>query len=178
MSDAKKPAAAKPGAEAATAAAPKKSKKMLFIIIGAVVVIGGGAGAFFAMRGGKAADKTRTAATSVPAAPVKAPPIYYKFDPPFVVNFGEGDQSRYLQIAVYAMTRDLKVSEGLKENEPAIRNDLLLLYSGQKYEGLASAEGKESLRNQTLDVIRKTLGEEGYDTKLIEGAYFSSFVIQ
>jgi flagellar FliL protein len=177
--DTRKPAAAKPGAEAApaapAAAVPVKSKKMLFAIIGGVFLIGGSVGGYLAMRSAKVAGKT---SAPVVAAPVKAAPIYYKFDPPFVVNFGDGEQSRYLQIAVEAMTRDLKVSEGLKENEPAIRNDLLLLYSAQKYDNLTSPEGKESLRNQTLAVIRKTLGAEGYDVKLIEGAYFTSFVIQ
>ena len=177
-SDVKKSADPRKGAAAAPVEVAPKSNKKLFIIIGAaIVVIGGGAGGFFAMRSGKAADKTKAAAAA-PAAPVKAAPLYYKFDPPFVVNFGEGDNSRYLQIAVEAMTRDPKVSEGLKENEPAIRNDLLLLYSAQKYDGLVSAEGKEALRSQTLDVIRKTLAAENYDPKLVEGAYFTSFVIQ
>ncbi|HTP39010.1 MAG TPA: flagellar basal body-associated FliL family protein [Steroidobacteraceae bacterium] len=178
-SDVKKSADPRKGAAAAPVEVAPKSNKKLFIIIGAaIVVIGGGAGGFFAMRSGKAADKTKAAAAAAPAAPVKAAPLYYKFDPPFVVNFGEGDNSRYLQIAVEAMTRDPKVSEGLKENEPAIRNDLLLLYSAQKYDGLVSAEGKEALRSQTLDVIRKTLAAENYDPKLVEGAYFTSFVIQ
>lgn len=178
MSDAKKPAKTD---KAEKSEAPAKSGKgKLFMIIGiAVVLIGGGAGAFFFMRGGKKDDaKTKQTAAAAAAAAPKAAPQYFKFDPAFVVNFAGDDGNRYLQVAMEAMTRDLKVSEAIKENEPAIRNDMLLLLSGQKLEALNSAEGKETLRARALETVRKVVGDEGYDGKLIEGVYFTSFVIQ
>lgn len=177
MSDAKKPAAAAAAtANAAPAAeAPKKGKGKLFVIIGAAVAIAGGGGAFFMMKGEKKAEPAKAAeAAAVP----KAAPQYFKFDPAFVVNFAGEDGNRYLQVAMQAMTRDLKVAEAIKENEPAIRNDMLLLLSGQNVETLNTLEGKEALRTKALETVRKIVGEEGYDGKQIEGVYFTSFVIQ
>jgi len=41
-----------------------------------------------------------------------------------------------------------------------------------------SPEGKEKLRNATLEAVRKIIAAEGGDPKLVEGVYFTSFVIQ
>ncbi|MFT3907090.1 MAG: flagellar basal body-associated FliL family protein [Steroidobacteraceae bacterium] len=171
MADAKKAAAA---AAVAGAEAPKGGKSKLMLITIMAVVLGGGAGAYFAF-GGKQPEQAKPA---VGAPVVKAAPLYYKFDPAFIVNFSGDDGTRYLQVAMEAMTRDAKVSAAIKENEPAIRNDMLLLLSGQKLETLNTAEGKEELRKQALATIAKVVTAEGYDGKLIEGVYFTSFVIQ
>ena len=44
---------------------------------------------------------------------------------PFVVNFGGEGSTRYLQVTVEAMSRDAGILEVLKNNEPAVRNDLV-----------------------------------------------------
>ena len=54
---------------------------------------------------GAAAANGAAAAAAKPAAPHSAP-IYYKFDPAFVVNFGGEGSARYLQVTVEAMSRD------------------------------------------------------------------------
>jgi flagellar protein FliL len=117
---------------------PKKKGKLLWIII-ALVVLGGGAGAWFALK--PAAQPEAAAASGKPAAP-HAAPIYYKFDPAFVVNFGGEGSARYLQVTVEAMSRDMTVMESLKSFEPAVRNDLVMLYSGQDNATLMTVEGK------------------------------------
>ena len=164
--------------EAATSEAgdaPKKKKgKLLFVII-AVVLIGGGAGAWFAF-------KPKPDAADAPAAAEKTTPktaaLYYKFDPAFVVNFGGEGSARYLQVMVEAMTRDPPTLEMIKNNEPAVRNDLVLLFSSQDNATLLSPDGKEKLRNSTLEVVRKIVSGEGGDAKNVENVYFTSFVIQ
>jgi len=161
---------------APTAAKPKGKSKLLLIII-AVVVIGGGAGAWFAFKPGAKPDGAAAAAAAKPAAP-HSPPLYYKFDPAFVVNFGGEGSARYLQVTVEAMTRDAAAVETLKNIDPAIRNDLVILFSGQDNATLISADGKEKLRAATLAIIRKVLDSEGGNGKLIEAVYFTSFVIQ
>ena len=153
---------------------PKKKGKLLWIAI-AVVVIGGGAGAWFAFKPGAAPDSA--AAGNKPAAP-HAAPIYYKFDPAFVVNFGGEGSARYLQVTVEAMSRDVAAIEALKNFEPAVRNDLVMLFSGQDNATLMTVEGKEKLRAATLASIRKVIDSEGGNSKLIEAVYFTSFVIQ
>src|ERR1700721_4374850 len=98
---------------------PKKKGKLLWIVI-AVVVIGGGAGAWFAMK--PAAQPEGGAAAAKPATS-HAAPIYYKFDPAFVVNFGGEGSARYLQVTVEAMWRDMTVGGSLKTFEPGGRKD-------------------------------------------------------
>jgi len=188
-------AAKKPEANAAAAAAAaaakdaggtaKKKSKLPLIIIAAVVVLGGGAGAYFAFKpkpAAAAADGQAAAADkpekSEKAGAKKSAPVYYKFDPAFVVNFGGEGSARYLQVTVEAMARDPKILEELKNDEPAVRNDLVLLFSGQDNATLMSNEGKEKLRASTLDVVRKILNSEGDSGKEIEAVYFTSFVIQ
>jgi flagellar protein FliL len=154
---------------------PKKKGKLLWIVV-AVVVIGGGAGAWFAFKPAAAQSEGATA-DAKPAAPHSAP-IYYKFDPAFVVNFGGEGSARYLQVTVEAMSRDMTVVESLKNFEPAVRNDLVMLYSGQDNATLMTVEGKEKLRAATLGIIRKVLDSEGGKGQGLEAVYFTSFVIQ
>jgi flagellar FliL protein len=164
----------------------KKKSKLLFIIIGVVVLLGGGAGAFFAFKhktsapvaAGDAAQKDDKADSGDKSGAKKMPPQFYKFDPAFVVNFGGEGSARYLQITVEAMARDAAILEELKINEPAVRNDLVTLFSSQDNATLMTSEGKEKLRQSTLDVIRKILNGEGQKGKGVEAVYFTSFVIQ
>jgi flagellar FliL protein len=81
-------------------------------------------------------------------------------------------------VTVEAMSRDAAVIESIRNNEPAIRNDLVLLYSAQQYDALASPAGKEQLRAETLAAIRKVVSAEGARAEAVEGVYFTSFVIQ
>jgi flagellar FliL protein len=153
---------------------PKTKGKLLWIVI-ALVVLGGGGGAWFAFKPSAAPDGATAA--NKPAGP-HAAPIYYKFDPAFVVNFGGDGSARYLQVTVEAMSRDMAVVESLKNTEPAVRNDLVMLFSGQDNATLMSVDGKEKLRAATLATIRKVLDSEGGNGKLVEAVYFTSFVIQ
>jgi flagellar basal body-associated protein FliL len=54
----------------------------------------------------------------------------------------------------------------------------LLLFSGQTYDVLMSAEGKEALRKSTAEAVRKVMVREGAKPEAIEDVYFTSFVIQ
>jgi len=156
------------------AAAPKKSSKTLIIVLIAAIVLlaGGGVGAFFAF-GSHSGKKT----AEVKKEPV-APPQYIALDPPFVVNFESDQQVRFLQVTVQLMTRDLATVELLKANDPVVRNDLLMLFGGQKYTVISTREGKESLRQQTLTAVRKVVGTSGGKPEKVEAVYFTSFVMQ
>src|ERR1700753_107768 len=120
-------------------AAPKKSKKLLIIGIAAFVVLAGGGAAAFMLMGNADNHSKKEAKAKEPLAP----PLYVALDPPFVVNF-EGEQLvRFLQVTVQVMTRDPAAVELLKANDPVVRNDLLLLLAGQKYDVVATLPGKE-----------------------------------
>ena len=156
------------------AAAPKKSGKTLIIVLIAAIVLlaGGGVGAFFAF-GSHGGKKT----AEVKKEPV-LPPQYIALDPPFVVNFESDQQVRFLQVTVQVMTRDPATAELMKANDPVVRNDLLLLYGGQKYTVISTREGKESLRQQTLTAVRKVIVGAGGKPEKVEAVYFTSFVMQ
>jgi flagellar FliL protein len=158
------------------AAKKKKGKGPLLWIVLAVVIAGGGAGGWFATRG-HAAKSAEATPASKPQEP-RAAAIYYRFDPAFVVNFGGEGNARYLQVMLEAMSRDPAMIDLIKNNEPAVRNDLLLLLSGQEYGVLMTPEGKERLRAATLETIRKIVATEGGDPAKVEAVYFTSFVIQ
>jgi flagellar FliL protein len=154
------------------------SSKLPWVIVTVLLLAGGAGGAWYALRPAATPANATPAAAAEAAAQSKAAPIYYKFDPPFVVNFGGEGSTRYLQVTVEAMSRDAPILEVLKNNEPAVRNDLLMLFSSQDNAVLMSADGKEKLRAATLASIRKVLDSEGADGKQIEAVYFTSFVIQ
>jgi flagellar FliL protein len=198
-------AAAKDG-DKAPAAAKGGSKKTLLIIIAAVVVAlgaGGGGMWFFLSKGHadeevtadadegeeaeaeeqdakdakKANSKSKKDKKGKKAEP-KAPALYVKYEPPFVVNFDAKGVMRFLQISMEVMTRDAPTSEVIKLHEPKIRNNMLMLLGSQTYDTLSSMEGKEGLRKQALETIAKVVEDEGGEGKKVEDIYFTSFVMQ
>ena len=158
---------------APAAEAPKgKGKTLIIVLVLAIVLLaGGGVGAYFAFA---PHGKKSEAARKEPALP----PLYMALDPPFVVNFEAEQQVRFLQVTVQLMSRDPATIEMLKANDPVVRNDLLLLYAGQKYTVISTREGKEALRQQTLTAVRKIVGGAGGKPEKVEAVYFTSFVMQ
>jgi flagellar protein FliL len=198
-------AAAKDKDKQEPAAAKGGKKKLLIIIAAAVLVLGGaGGGAFFFMNKGhadeevtadadegeeadaeehdakdakKAKSKSKKDKKGKKAEP-KAPALYVKYEPPFVVNFDAKGVMRFLQISMEVMTRDAPTSEVIKLHEPRIRNNMLMLLGSQTYDTLSSMEGKEGLRKQALETIAKVVEDEGGEGKKVEDIYFTSFVMQ
>jgi flagellar FliL protein len=197
--------AAPADAAAAPAAAPAKKSKLLIIIVAAVVVLGAaGGGAFFFLGQGddEAADTEETVADAEDAdqgkdkgkakgkgkdkgkgkkdkkKEPKPPAVYVKFEPPFVVNFEAKGMTRFLQVSVEVMTRDPHTADLIKENDPMMRNDLLMLLGSQTYETISTREGKEKLRGEALQTVAKIITDEGGDAEKVEQLYFTSFVMQ
>jgi flagellar FliL protein len=204
MSDA--PAAAPEAAEKdgkGKAAAPAKGgkSKLIIIIAAAVVALGAaGGGAWFFMNKGADEEVTADAGEGEhdakdakaekgkskkdkkgkkgKAAEPKLPAIYVEFEPPFVVNFDAKGVMRFLQVSIQVMTRDHEISEMIKQHDPKIRNNMLLLLGSQTYDTISTIEGKESLRKQALETIAKVVSDEGGESKKVEDLYFTSFVMQ
>ena len=157
-----------------------KGKWITIIIAVVLVVAGAGAGAFlgpFFHSDPTVGSKNKKETPKKVEIP-KGPPLYLGLDPPFVVNFEAEQQVRFLQITVQLMSRDPVTIEMLKANDPVVRNDLLLLYAGQKYTVISTREGKEALRQQTLAAVRKIVGGAGGKPEKVEAVYFTSFVMQ
>lgn len=162
-----------------TAAANGKGRRKLFLIIvigAAVVLLGAGVGTAWWLSAAK--HPAAAAAAAARSEPPAGPPLFLGLDPPFVVNFDAEQTVRFLQIAVQLETRDPATIELLKTNDPVVRNDLLLLFSNQKYAQLSSREGKEALRTEALESLRKVLAGAGGHPERLEAVYFTSFVMQ
>jgi flagellar protein FliL len=165
--------------ESQAAAAPDRgSSKLLLIIVSALLAAGAAGGAVYFMDRGNKDSHAEGAAKQVDKAAVKAPAMYVKFDPPFVVNFEAKGMMRFLQVSIEVMTRDPATADMLKLHDPMLRNELLLLLGNQTYETISSREGKEQLRGRALEAVAKIIGEQGGNAKNVEQLYFTSFVMQ
>ena len=150
--------------------AKKKGKGTLLLLIGlAVVLAGGGAGAWW---------WTSHATPKTVAPPAPEPPHYLALDPPFVVNFESEQVARFLQITVQVMSRDPQTIELIKNNDPVVRDRLLLLFANQTYAVLSTREGKTDLRQQALQTLRAVITDTGGHPERLEAVYFTSFVMQ
>ena len=153
--------------------APAKSK-MLIIVICSLLAAGAAGGAVFFMTANQDGESAELEA----APAVKRPAIYSKFDPPFVVNFQNKGSMRFLQVSIEVMTRDAATADLIKQHDPKLRNDLLMLLGGQTFETLSSREGKEQLRNEALQAVAGVIAAEGGKAESVEQLYFTSFVMQ
>ena len=192
--------------KAEAVATPKSGKSNLILIVVIAVLttalIGGGIAAAIMLKGGdssaehadadeedssadaaaakkekgksKKDDKSKKEKSSAP----KSAAIYVPLEPPFVVNFDATQASRFLQVTVEILTRDATMSQLLKDNNPAIRNDLLLLFGNQDASVIATRDGKEQLRKDTVEAIRTVVKNEGGKADLVENVFFTTFVMQ
>ena len=160
--------------EGAEVEAPKRGTKGL--IIGAILllVLAGGGFAAFKMLGHKEDPKKKEAVKKEALLPAR----YVTLDPPFVVNFQAESTVRFLQITIGIMTRDVEIEKIIKDNDPRIRNDLLLILGNQNYESVSKLEGKEDLRKRCLEAVRAVVKDSGGESVKVEALYFTSFVMQ
>lgn len=109
--------------------------------------------------------------------PTKMPAIYYPIKPPIVANFSARGRQRMLQAELTVMTRDASVISAIELHQPMLRNALVLLYSGQDFAELQTAEGKELLRQASLQELQRLLEKET-GRPGIEQVLFTNFVMQ
>lgn len=161
-----------PAGTASEAAPPKSRKKLIVGVLGLLLIAGGGAGGWFLWQ-------SRQGATPKKAAPPPlAPLLFLPMDPPFVANFEEGQAARFLQVDVRIASRSPETIELLRANEPLLRNDLLLLYGAQDAAALGTREGKERLRAESLETVRRIVKDLQRDPKTVESVLFASLVMQ
>ena len=161
--------------------------KILIIIISVVVLMAASIGATLYFTGiissgekGEAVSEThqieKTDSNQAKGKEVKEP-IYYAFDPAFVVNFNDGKNIRYLQLTMEVMTYKESVVEDMEKHMPVLRNNLIMMFSNLNYEVINTVAGKRKLQNEALTEIKSILlektGEEG-----VEEVYFTGFVMQ
>jgi flagellar FliL protein len=97
--------------------------------------------------------------------------------PAFIVNYQVGPRTRFLQLELSLVTRDLAAIDVANTHMPVIRNNLLSVLAQQDYEQLHTVAGKEALVAELTaaaqGVVETHLGRPGIETVL-----FRSFVMQ
>jgi len=157
-------------------------KKIILIAVGAVLLIGiaGGVALFF-LGGDEPGSAPEGAADGevavVPATPSDKPAIYVGLDPDFVVAFQNPKHARFIKLSIEVMTRDSDVAEAIDIHMPVIRDAVLMIFSAQDEQMLATREGKEQFRAEILAEIQGILKEHTGDPG-VEAVYFTNFVMQ
>lgn len=90
---------------------------------------------------------------------------YVEMTPKFTVNLAE--PKKFLLINVQLLVEGAGTIAAVKKHMPALRHELIMLYSGRPSEALQTMEQREALRQETTAVIRKTLekmkeGDKGH----------------
>ena len=154
--------------------------KIAVIILSVMLVVGGTvAGLFFAgiFGGGGGGDGEAGEEGEETEEVAAGPAVYVPINPAFVVNFQATEKAKFLQVSMEVMTRDPAIPAMIDMHMPAIRNNLMLLFSSQSYEKVSTLEGKEEMREEALSVIQEILEAET-GAPGIEAVYFTSIVMQ
>ena len=155
-------------------AKPASSKKKIIIIaVVALLLIAGSVGVALMMLGGDEEKVDEEAVAEQPAAPE----THYLALEKVVVNFAQKGSPKFLQVEMQLMAHDPAVLTAVEEHMPVIRNDILVLLSGQNAEQLKSREGKETLRGEVLTALQKIV-KENADLEGPQAVYFTNFVMQ
>lgn len=146
-------------AEEAPAQGGKKKKTLLIIIAVLVLLAAGGGAAYWFLVKQKHADKEGepTEEQKAEEAAKAKPPVFITLDP-FTVNLLSEASDRYLQVGIDLKVSGADVSDKIKAHLPEIRNGVLLLLTSKRVEDLASAEGKNLLREEIRDAVNRPIG--------------------
>lgn len=157
------------------AAEPKSKLKLIILMVVALLLAVGlsVAGTWFVLsKSGGNEARPAEGATSL-----RRPAVYEDLSPAFVINYRQGNRQRYLQVSIALMARDEERLKALRVHMPVLRNELVMLLSGQDFDSLLTPVGKEMLRQQvTAKVQELALKETGH--QVVEQVLFTNLVLQ
>lgn len=162
------------GVEAPVVVVKKSGGKRMMLIVGVVLLVVLGIGGFMLV--GQRSVQAKAAGAPATVA-VSAVAVYLPLDPAFVVNFQDDDATRYLQVGVTVMSHDPAAIQAMKDNDPVIRNALVILFSSQTFAELGNTAGKQKLQAQALTAVRKIVADK-IGKPGVDALYFTSFVMQ
>jgi flagellar FliL protein len=105
----------------------------------------------------------------------KKPVAYHKLSPSFVANV-KGN-AKYMRADIQLMTKDAENIPDIELHAPALRHELLLLFSDQEGKLLKDPKGKEKLRKLALEAIRKVM-KELTGKEAVDDLFFTSYFAQ
>lgn len=99
---------------------------------------------------------------------------YIEMAPKFTVNLDK--RNKYLVVNVQLMVEGEKFIEKVKKHLPALRHELIMIYSGRSIAGLQTMEQREALRKETKKVITKEL-EKHSNSDGFRDVFFTEFLV-
>lgn len=151
--------------------------KTLAIIVFVAALSAGGAWYYF----NHVAAPASTEEGEAEAPKKKVDPVYWQFEPSFVVNLPDGAYMRYVKLDIAVMMHDTQLPTALDKHLPVLRSAILMLVSSAEYEALLTLEGKEALRVAIIEALNARLLEVGAIAEAgqgIQDLYFTNFVMQ
>jgi flagellar protein FliL len=80
---------------------------------------------------------------------------YLEFTPKFTVNLAE--PGKYLMVNVQILAEGADTVARIKKHMPALRHEIIMLFTGRPSDQLQTMEQREALRQETSEVIHKSL---------------------
>ena len=151
-----------------------KLKLIILVVVALLLAVGLSVGATWFFMHTPQSEPVAVAETAVAG---KQAAVFEPLLPAFVSNYNQNGRQRYMQVSITLMSRNQADLEALKVHMPVIRNNLVMLFSGQDFATLASPVGQEMLRQKATasvqEVAQKELGKVA-----IEQLLFTNFVLQ
>ena len=159
----------------------KGNKKIIIIAVILILTLVGAGAAFFFLSGDDSTDSTSIdsadSTTESVDRNVNETAYYVAMPRPFVFNIIGFKRERLVQIKVQLMVRGSDDQKLAKTNIPLIESTLLQVFSATTEQQLATYEGKELLRSDSLASVNAILTK--YTGKgVVEKILFSGFVMQ
>jgi len=99
---------------------------------------------------------------------------YIEMAPKFTVNLDRAN--KYLVVNVQLMVEGEKFIEKVRKHLPALRHELIMLYSGRPSTELQTMEQREALRVETKKAITKVL-EKHSNSDGFRDVFFTEFLV-
>lgn len=151
-----------------------KLKLILVIVAALLLAVGLSVGAtwyFMHSAQSKPEPVTESAGAGKPVA------IYEPMAPAFIANYNHNGRQRYMQVSITLQARNQADLNALKVHMPVIRNNLVMLFSAQSFDTLATPVGQEMLRQKATASVQEVAQKE-VGKVVVEQLLFTNFVLQ
>ncbi len=102
---------------------------------------------------------------------------YFEIIPPFVVNLVSEKDVVYLQVSTQFLLTQPDLKPHLSTHLPAIKHTIMMVLSEQTVENMKSMQGKQLLREKTVQAVQALLKKQIGDP-VVKDVLFTSFIIQ
>lgn len=104
--------------------------------------------------------------------------IYHNLFPALIGNLADqGNRLKFFKADVSLRVTGTEAEEKLKQHEPLIRHQMVMLFSAQTSEIINAPDGRENLRLEALKRVQDAInGEEG--KPIVEDLLFNNLIIQ